>query len=197
MRWGGARESFWGGCGGGREFPPYGLERRDDEFVAGLDVDVASEEAAGNGVGDGLAVGVEAGDFEVADDAGVAADGEFGAFLGIVVALDVDDGEAVIDRVSDDGGDEEGFLDDAGAAAVLVGFLDVALSDEAGFLFVDVGLFGDLVGLFLFLGDFGFEGGDPGGVFGGAVGLFDGKGGGGDGSAGISVEGELPFGGIE
>ena len=77
MRWGGARESFWGGCGGGREFPPYGLERRDDEFVAGLDVDVASEEAAGNGVGDGLAVGVEAGDFEVADDAGVAADGEF------------------------------------------------------------------------------------------------------------------------
>lgn len=181
-----------------------GLEGGDDEFVAGFEVDAAAGEGAGEGVGDGFAVGVEFGDLELADDAEVAADGEFGALLSIVGALNVQNGEAVLERIACDRGDEEGFLDDAGAAAFLVGLFDRAGGEEGGLFLEDVGFLGDVFGIAGGFGEFSFEGGDAGGVLGLTVGFLDGVGGEGGGlgrdsggGGGLAEDGEFAFGGIE
>ena len=200
------REVLTAGPPGGRSLPLGGaLEGGDDEFVAGFDVDAAAGEGAGEGVGDGFAVGVEFGDLELADDAEVAADGELGALLGIVGALNVQNGEAVLGRIACDGGDKEGFLNDAGAAAFLVGFFDIALGEQDLLLLEDVGFLGDVFGIVGGFGEFCFEGFDAGGVLGLAVGFLDGVGGegggvgsdrGGDGGGGMAEEGDLAFGGF-
>ena len=97
-----------------------GLKWGDDEFVAGLDVDEAVGEEVG--VGGGLASFVDLRDLHLSEDAVVAADAEDASFLHEVGALDGDDGESFpfSIRPFGDGGDEEGFPDEAGLPLVLI-----------------------------------------------------------------------------
>lgn len=118
-----------GGTGGGFR----SVLRREDEFVADLGLDGAE---SGHRVGDAAFRG-DVGDFEGAEDAGVAADGEGDAGHDLFGHEDFEGDEAAVLGVFDvflDAADEEGFGDHACAAEFGVAFFEVALGEEAFFL---------------------------------------------------------------
>ena len=137
------------------------------------------------GVGGGLASFVDLGDLHLSEDAVVAADAEDASFLHEVGALDGDDRKTFGFGPFGDGGDEEGFPDKAGPPLVTVVALDHFLTDQAGFVTVDIGFFLRVRNLHLKLFDLFLEGvvlgGENGVVFGG-VARKDGGGEAGDGS---------------